>query len=114
MNEVQAAVGRVQLRRLDTFIKRRECAHYLNTELKGIPGLSIVYEDPRAFHSCHLYITMPVGFEAAWCCATDLAWSRLAPLLQSSIMQCLEGGATRPTEPSLSGHEISNGDPHPC
>ncbi len=56
MNEVQAAVGRVQLRQLDTFVaRRRECAHYLTEHLQGIPGITPVYEDARGFHSYHLY-----------------------------------------------------------
>jgi dTDP-4-amino-4,6-dideoxygalactose transaminase len=56
MNEVQAAVGRAQLRKLDRFVaRRRECAHYLSQELRGIPGITPVFEDPRCFHSFHLY-----------------------------------------------------------
>lgn len=64
MNEVQAAVGRVQLRKLDHFIKRRrENAAYLNERLQGIPGITTVFEDPRAFHAYHLY-TLCVEEEA--------------------------------------------------
>ncbi|NLE67019.1 MAG: DegT/DnrJ/EryC1/StrS family aminotransferase [Lentisphaerae bacterium] len=56
MNEVQAAVGRAQLRKLDAFIaKRRAAAHYLTERLQGIPGITPVYEDPRGFHAYHLY-----------------------------------------------------------
>jgi len=56
MNEVQAAVGRAQLKKLGKFVaRRRECGHYLNRELQGIPGIVPVYEDPRCFHSYHLY-----------------------------------------------------------
>ena len=56
MNEAQAAVGRAQLKKLDMLIsKRRENAHYLNAGLKGIKGITPVYEDPACFHCFHLY-----------------------------------------------------------
>ncbi len=56
MNEVQAAVGRAQLKKIDKFIaRRRACAQYLNEHLRGIPGLTTVYEDPRGIHAYHLY-----------------------------------------------------------
>jgi len=64
MNEVSAAVGRVQLRKLDKFVeRRRECGRYLNKHLQGIPGITPVFEDPRAFHCYHLY-TLCVEEEA--------------------------------------------------
>ncbi len=56
MNETQAAVGRAQLRKLDMLVgKRRENGRYLNEGLKGIKGITPVYEDPNCFHSYHLY-----------------------------------------------------------
>lgn len=56
MNEIQAAVGRVQLRKVDKFIaRRRACAHAITKGIKGIPGITPVYEDPRCFHAYHLY-----------------------------------------------------------
>jgi len=56
MNETQAAVGRAQLRKLDMLVgKRRENGHYLTEGLKGIKGITPVYEDPNCFHSYHLY-----------------------------------------------------------
>lgn len=56
MNEVQAAVGRAQLRQADKFIdKRRDCAHRITKGLQGIRGITPVYEDPRCYHSYHLY-----------------------------------------------------------
>lgn len=33
----------------------RECGHYLNKHLQGIPGITPVYDDPRGFNSYHLY-----------------------------------------------------------
>lgn len=56
MNETQAAVGRVQLRKLDMLIgKRREFSQYLSEGLKSIKGITPVYEDPNCFHAYHLY-----------------------------------------------------------
>lgn len=56
MNEAQAAVGRAQLRKLDMMVDRRRAnCHYLTEGLKGIKGITPVYEDPNCFSSCHLY-----------------------------------------------------------
>ncbi len=56
MNEIAAAVGRVQLKKLNKFVaRRRECGHYLTRHLRGIKGITPVFEDPRCFHSYHLY-----------------------------------------------------------
>jgi perosamine synthetase len=56
MNETQAAVGRAQLRKLNMLIdKRRENGHYLTEGLKGLKGITPVYEDPNCHHAFHLY-----------------------------------------------------------
>jgi perosamine synthetase len=56
MNEAQAAVGRVQLDKLDMMIdKRRASSHYLTEGIKGIKGITPVYEDPNCYSSFHLY-----------------------------------------------------------
>jgi dTDP-4-amino-4,6-dideoxygalactose transaminase len=56
MNEAQAAVGRAQLMKLDMMVeKRRFNGHYLNEGLKGIKGVTPVYEDPNCTHAFHLY-----------------------------------------------------------
>lgn len=56
MNETQAACGRAQLRKLDMLVeKRRFNGHYLNEGLKGIKGITPVYEDPNCHHAFHLY-----------------------------------------------------------
>ena len=55
MNEAQAAVGRVQLDKLDMMIdKRRANSHYLSEGIKGIKGITPVYEDPNCYSSFHL------------------------------------------------------------
>lgn len=56
MNEIQAAVGRAQLRKLDALnAKRREIGRYVNEGIKDIKGLTPVYEDPNCTHIYHLY-----------------------------------------------------------
>jgi len=56
MNEIQAAVGRVQLRKLKKFIdRRRACAHAISEGIRNIRGVTPVYEDKRCYHSYHLY-----------------------------------------------------------
>ncbi|HEY3297129.1 MAG TPA: DegT/DnrJ/EryC1/StrS family aminotransferase, partial [Armatimonadota bacterium] len=56
MNEVQAAVGRAQLRKLDMLSeKRREIGRKISEGIQGIPGITPVYEDPNCYHVYHLY-----------------------------------------------------------
>ncbi|MHB1190658.1 MAG: DegT/DnrJ/EryC1/StrS family aminotransferase [Armatimonadota bacterium] len=56
MNEVQAAVGRAQLRKLSMLNeKRRELGRRINEGIKRIPGITGVYEDPNCYHVYHLY-----------------------------------------------------------
>lgn len=56
MNEVQAAVGRAQLRKLDMLnAKRREIGRKINEGIAGIKGVTPVYEDPNCEHVYHLY-----------------------------------------------------------
>ena len=56
MNEIQAAVGRAQLRKLSMLNeKRREFGRRITEGLKGIRGVTPVYEDPNCYHVYHLY-----------------------------------------------------------
>jgi len=56
MTRVQAAVGRVQLSRLDEFIEgRRAVAAARDEMLEGIPHLTVPYEPPDVTHSYYLY-----------------------------------------------------------
>jgi len=56
MNEVQAAVGRVQLRKLDWLNQKRiEIGRYLSAGMAGIEGITVTYEDPNCKHVYHLY-----------------------------------------------------------
>jgi perosamine synthetase len=56
MSELQAAIGLVQLTKLDQLNnRRREIAKRLNEGLTGIPGVTIQLEQPYAYHIYHLY-----------------------------------------------------------
>jgi len=56
MNEVQAAVGRAQLRKLDMLTaKRREIGHAINEGIQDVKGVNGVYEHPDCKHVFHLY-----------------------------------------------------------
>jgi dTDP-4-amino-4,6-dideoxygalactose transaminase len=56
MNEVQAAVGRVQLRRLHELNRRRrEIGRRITAGIEGIPGITPTREAPYAYHVYHLY-----------------------------------------------------------
>jgi dTDP-4-amino-4,6-dideoxygalactose transaminase len=56
MTKVQAAVGLVQLRRLDEMIARRVAlARQRSRLLAGVPGLTLPFEPPECDHTFYLY-----------------------------------------------------------
>jgi len=56
LNEVQAAIGISQLKRIDEINKRRiEAAHYYTQKLKEIRGIITPYEAKDRIHVYHLY-----------------------------------------------------------
>ncbi|MEC9258005.1 MAG: DegT/DnrJ/EryC1/StrS family aminotransferase, partial [Candidatus Poribacteria bacterium] len=56
MTKVQAAVGSVQLRRLDTMIEQRvKRAHDRLQMLEGIPELTLTFEPPDCDHTFYLF-----------------------------------------------------------
>jgi len=56
IDEVQAAIGRVQLSKLDSFNdKRREIAHYLDEHLSQIEGITVQKVPEYIRHVYHLY-----------------------------------------------------------
>lgn len=56
MTKVQAAVGRVQLKKLDSFIDaRRSLARKRDEMLADVPGLQLPYAPPDCKHSYYLY-----------------------------------------------------------
>lgn len=57
MTEIQGAIGCVQLRRLDDYVRqRRENAHRLTGLLSGVPGVITPYEPPNCTHVFYKYI----------------------------------------------------------
>ncbi len=56
MNEIQAAVGRTQIRKLDMLTdKRREIGHAITEGIQGIKGVTPVFEPKDCKHVFHLY-----------------------------------------------------------
>jgi dTDP-4-amino-4,6-dideoxygalactose transaminase len=56
MTKVQAAVGLVQLRKLEGFIAaRRRLGHRRHELLEGVPEITVPYEPPDCEHSYYLY-----------------------------------------------------------
>ena len=56
MTDIQAAVGRIQLTRLDGFNQRRiDNAAYLTKKLREVPGLTLPTVKPENKHVFHLY-----------------------------------------------------------
>jgi perosamine synthetase len=56
MTSIQAAVGSVQLSKMDSFIEnRRRIAHRRHDLLEGIPEITLPYEPAECVHSFYLY-----------------------------------------------------------
>lgn len=56
MNEIQAAIGIAQLKKLDMLTEKRvKIGRAISEGLKGIKGITPVYEDPNCRHVYHLY-----------------------------------------------------------
>jgi len=56
MNEIQAAVGRCQLRKLDMLTQKRQRAgRFINEGIKDLHGIQFVYEPEGYEHVYHLY-----------------------------------------------------------
>ena len=57
MTNIQAVIGRVQLRRLEEMNNKRiENAQYLTSHLSGVKGIIPPYVDPRVKHVFHQYV----------------------------------------------------------
>ena len=57
MTEVQGAVGKVQLSRIEGYLaRRREVAALITDALSGVPGIVVPFVDERATHSFYKYI----------------------------------------------------------
>ncbi len=63
MNEIQAAMGLLQLKHIDSYIeKRRRIASLYRERLNGIPGLRLLYDMPGVKH-CYPYFPVFVDEE---------------------------------------------------
>jgi perosamine synthetase len=59
MTDAQASVGLEQLKKLEKHNQRRiELAQRLTEKLKGIPGLTLPYIDPKGKHVFHVYLIL--------------------------------------------------------
>ncbi len=57
MDEMRAAIGREQLKKLDSFNdERRELAHHLTEALGGVPHITTAFEYPDRKHVFHWYM----------------------------------------------------------
>ncbi|RLG47309.1 MAG: aminotransferase DegT, partial [Thermoproteota archaeon] len=64
MNEISAAIGLIQLRKLDSFNeRRREIARTYTEALEGMDGVEPPVEKPWARHAWHLYPVRAVGVD---------------------------------------------------
>ncbi|THB73953.1 MAG: DegT/DnrJ/EryC1/StrS aminotransferase family protein [Desulfobacteraceae bacterium] len=69
MTEMQAAIGRVQLRKLDQWVdKRREYAGFLNDNLKNVPGLRLTVPEKEVYHAYYKYYAFvePGALKQGW------------------------------------------------
>lgn len=65
MTDIQAAVGRIQLKKLDAFNQRRiQNAAYITKGLENLPGLTLPVVRPECLHVFHLYpvVIDPIKF----------------------------------------------------
>jgi perosamine synthetase len=101
LTKVQAAVGLVQLRRLDRMIaERRRVAQQRNELLGGIPGLELPYEPPECEHTYYLY-TLLVPKE--WAGHTR---NRILQILreQYEVDTCVANPPVHTTFPFIAAH----------
>lgn len=69
MTEMQAAIGRVQLGKLDGWVaSRRANARYLTESLGGLPGVHVAVPGPDYYHACYkFYLALEAArFRAGW------------------------------------------------
>ena len=87
MNEAQAAVGQVQLRKLRSMLERRRAiAHAWSEQIERVPGMTPPYEDPDCEHAFHIYAAY-VDPETAGFTNQELA----ERLLHDHGVQCFPG-----------------------
>lgn len=118
MTDVEAAIGREQLKRLDAMLAaRRRNAEILNEGLAGIPGIQIPRVTPGAEHAWHQYCVLVDP--AAFGCDRDVLGERLKArgvvtgvhyprgLHQQPVFMDLYGPARLPNTEHLAGHILA-------
>jgi dTDP-4-amino-4,6-dideoxygalactose transaminase len=69
MTEMQAAMGRVMLKKLDEWVaKRRSHAHLLTQGFETVPGLRVTVPGPQVYHAYYKYYVFiePDALTASW------------------------------------------------
>lgn len=88
MTEVQCAIGRLQLRKLDGWLQRRYAnSAILDREFAGIPGLRVVVPPPRARHAYYKYYVyiIPEVLVPGW------SRSRILDAVNARGIACFQG-----------------------
>jgi len=89
MTEMQAVLGRIQLKRLESWVeKRRENALFLNTSFKDIEGFRLTIPDSYIYHSYYKYFLFvnEEKFKKGW------DRHRLMMEILKKDIHCMSGG----------------------
>jgi dTDP-4-amino-4,6-dideoxygalactose transaminase len=91
LTEMQSAIGRAALRRLDESVaRRRDHAAVVQQELQSVPGLRIVVPPPEAFHSYYKYY----AFVRPELLRPDWDRDRIVRAIQAEGIPCGSGGCS--------------------
>ena len=91
MTEMQAAIGRVQLRKLDGWVAaRRRNAAALSDGLAGVPGIRVPQPAPGAFHSYYKLYAQVVARELR----PDWVALRVIEAVRREGIPCYQGGCS--------------------
>ena len=88
MTEMQAAIGRLQLEKLDNWVRlRRKNSEYLTQRLSFLPWVMVPSTGGDFYHSCYkLYLTLDAnGFRDGW------NRDRIVAEITAQGMPCLAG-----------------------
>ena len=91
LTEMQSALGRIQLKKLDRwFQRRRENARVLADGLCPLPGLRVPLPEPHMEHAWYKFYAFvrPEELKAGW------SRDRIAQTLQDKGIPCLHGGCS--------------------
>lgn len=91
MTEMQSAIGRVQLRKIPTWVeKRRGLAAVLNQRLAEVPGLRLTLPDEEIYHSYYKYycFVRPETLRQGW------NRDRIVDTVQAHHIPCMMGSCS--------------------